>query len=93
MDVPDFGALIMATDRLKLAAAGCSERCLSSVCFVAFARSPLQVRLGYQSGPATGRMNLTTQFAIMKFEERERLPIKGEASSVILNALLSKITD
>jgi len=52
----------------------------------------LLLRLGYQPGPATGRMNPTTQFAIMKFEEKERLPIKGEASSAILDALLSKIT-
>ncbi|WP_333703338.1 hypothetical protein [Sphingobium yanoikuyae] len=32
-----------------------------------------------QPGPATGRMTPTTQFAIMKFEEKERLPTKGEA--------------
>lgn len=45
----------------------------------------LLVRLGYQPGPATGRMTPATQFAIMKFEEKEGLPIKGEASSAILD--------
>ncbi|MFZ2995223.1 peptidoglycan-binding domain-containing protein [Sphingobium sp.] len=49
-------------------------------------------RLGYQPGPATGLMNPKTQFAIMKFEETAGLPIKGEASSAILDALLSEIT-
>lgn len=52
----------------------------------------LLLRLGYQPGPATGRMTPATQFAIMKFEEKEGMPIKGEASSLILDALLSRIT-
>jgi hypothetical protein len=38
-------------------------------------------------------MNPTTQYAIMKLEEKERLSMTGEASSAILDALLSKITD
>lgn len=52
----------------------------------------LLLRLGYQPGPATGRMNPTTQFAIMKFEEKEGMRITGEASSAVLDALLSKLT-
>ncbi|KFL45029.1 hypothetical protein IL54_0397 [Sphingobium sp. ba1] len=52
----------------------------------------LLLRLGCQPGPATGRMTPATQFAIMKFEENEGMPIKGEASSLILDALLSRIT-
>lgn len=52
----------------------------------------LLLRLGYQPGPATGRLTPATQFAIMKFEEKEGMPIKGEASSAILDALLSKLT-
>jgi len=42
--------------------------------------------------PLTGCMTHATQFAIMKVEEKEGMPIKGEVSSAILNALLSKIT-
>ena len=52
----------------------------------------LLARLGYQPGPATGRLTPATQFAIMKFEEKEGMPIKGEASSSVLDALLSKLT-
>lgn len=51
----------------------------------------LLARLGYQPGPATGRMTPATQFSIMKFEETEGMPIKGEASSAILDALISKV--
>ncbi|WP_405053588.1 peptidoglycan-binding domain-containing protein [Sphingobium sp. WCS2017Hpa-17] len=51
----------------------------------------LLMRLWYQPGPATGRMNPATQFAITKFEEREGVRITGEASSAGLSALLSKL--
>lgn len=53
----------------------------------------LLLRLGYHPGPVTGRMSPTTQFAIMKFEEEEGMPIRGEASSAILDALISKLAD
>lgn len=53
----------------------------------------LLLRLGYQPGDADGVMKPTTQFAIMKFEEQEGMPIKGDPSSAILDALITKITE
>lgn len=44
-------------------------------------------RLGYQLGPATGRMTPATQFAIMKFEESGGMLITGVALLAILYSL------
>lgn len=51
------------------------------------------LHLGYNPGAATGRMNPQTQFAIMRYEEDEGLPITGKASATMLDDLLARVTD